>query len=95
MTKPEKVFAREWEWQQLAAFSKGLGVVSGRRRHGKSFLLRELTAGRADSVYHQAIEVDRRSALDRFARALADDHGWPAPPRFNDWEQALRGGVRQ
>ncbi len=90
MLRPEKVFAREWEWQQIVAFTKGLGVVSGRRRHGKSFLLRELTAARSDSIYHQAIEVDRRTALDRFARSLAKRHGWPAPPRFDDWEQALR-----
>jgi uncharacterized protein len=75
MLRPQKVFAREWEWQQLATFRKGLGVVSGRRRHGKSFLLRELTDVRPDSIYHQA---------------LATRHGWPAPPRFDDWEQALR-----
>lgn len=89
--KPSKIFARDWEWQQLDDFAagKGLGVVSGRRRHGKSFLLRELV-GATDALYHQAIEVDRRTALDRFARALADRRAWPAPPRFDDWEHALR-----
>ena len=64
-------------------------MVSGRRRHGKSYLLRELAAAR-NAFYHQAIEIDRRPAIDRFAGALAERRGWPAPPRFDDWEQALR-----
>ena len=90
-TKPLAVFDRDWEWKQLQGFvdGKGLGVVSGRRRHGKSFLLRQLSTDRK-GFYHQAIELDRRPALDRFASALAEHYGWPAAPRFNDWEQALR-----
>jgi uncharacterized protein len=89
--KPSTVFDRDWEWEQLQNFvhGNGLGVVSGRRRHGKSFLLRQLAKER-QGFYHQAIELDRRPALDRFASALAEHRGWPAPPRFNDWEQALR-----
>jgi uncharacterized protein len=89
--KPSTVFDRDWEWEQLQGFvnGKGLGVVSGRRRHGKSFLLRQLAKERK-GFYHQAIELDRRPALDRFAGALAEHLGWPAAPRFNDWEQALR-----
>jgi uncharacterized protein len=89
--KPPSVFDRDWEWDQLRAFAggRGLGVVSGRRRHGKSYLLREL-ASTHGAFYHQAIEIDRRTALDRFALALAERRGWPAPPRFDDWEQALR-----
>ncbi len=91
MLKPDRVFDRDWEWQELERFAdgRGLGVVSGRRRHGKSFLLRELAASH-NAFYHQAIEVDRRSSLDRFARAVAERNRWPAPPRFDDWEQALR-----
>jgi uncharacterized protein len=85
------VFDRDWEWQELSRFAdaRGLGVVSGRRRHGKSYLLRALAIDR-DAFYHQAIEVDRRPAIDRFATALAEQRRWPAPPRFDDWEQALR-----
>jgi uncharacterized protein len=91
MPNPHKVFDRDWEWRQLTTFASGsgLGVVSGRRRHGKSYLLRELALA-TDAFYHQAIEIDRRPAIDRFAGALAARRGWPAPPHFDDWEQALR-----
>ena len=91
MDKPHRVFGRADEWLDLAQYAEkpGLGVVSGRRRHGKSFLLREL-AGQRASLYHQAIEVDRTEGLRRFADALASHHGWPAAPAFADWEQALR-----
>jgi uncharacterized protein len=91
MDKPDRVFGRADEWLDLAQYAEkpGLGVVSGRRRHGKSFLLRELASQRA-SLYHQAIEVDRNEGLRRFADALASHHGWPAAPAFADWEQALR-----
>ena len=51
--KPERVFGREREWQGLVRFvsdgdratsvgGAALGVVSGRRRQGKSFLLQAL-----------------------------------------------------
>ena len=91
MDKPTRVFGRADEWADLTRYAEkpGLGVVSGRRRHGKSFLLRELASQR-ESLYHQAIEVDRNEGLRRFAYALASHHGWPAAPAFVDWEQALR-----
>jgi AAA+ ATPase superfamily predicted ATPase len=92
MGKPEEVFDREWEWDVLSSFAdrdSGLGVVSGRRRHGKSFLLRALAAERG-ALYHQAIEIDRVSGLRRFASVLATVRNWPAAPVFDGWEQALR-----
>src|SRR5215218_2775407 len=49
--KPDRVFDRVFEWTQLAAFaardlSRGtqLGIVSGRRRQGKTFLLEALSS---------------------------------------------------
>ena len=48
LQKPDHVFGRNREWQGLAAFvtdpapGATLGVVSGRRRQGKSFLLQAL-----------------------------------------------------
>ena len=47
--KPADVFDRDWEWDSLAAFARPgrlprLGIVSGRRRQGKSYLLRRLCA---------------------------------------------------
>ena len=50
MPKPERVFDRDREWNGLASFAPNpvhgalLGVVSGRRRQGKSFLLEALTS---------------------------------------------------
>jgi uncharacterized protein len=89
--KPDYVFGRTAEWHDLDhyAANPGLGVVSGRRRHGKSFLLRALATGR-ETLYHQAIEVDRQEGIRRFADALAAHRGWPARADFADWEQALR-----
>lgn len=45
MLKPADVFDRDAEWERLGRFAEdgrpgaSLGVVSGRRRQGKSFLL--------------------------------------------------------
>ncbi|MEU9730191.1 hypothetical protein [Streptomyces sp. NPDC048002] len=49
LPKPPHVFDRDWEWSELTAFVSDeepgprLGVVSGRRRQGKSFFLEALT----------------------------------------------------
>ena len=46
--KPGDMFDRDFEWVQLSLFTSDagpgatLGVVSGRRRQGKTFLLRAL-----------------------------------------------------
>ena len=46
--KPDDMFDRDVEWMELAAFAADerpgatLGIVSGRRRQGKTFLLRAL-----------------------------------------------------
>lgn len=94
--RPAELFDRVAEWQQLAAFALqdaiGLrvGIVSGRRRQGKSFLLRRLTRA-ADGLYHQAQEVERPQALARFAGDIAERLGLPRNQlRFNDWENAFR-----
>ena len=48
LDKPGDMFDRDVEWMELGAFScdarpgATLGVVSGRRRQGKTFLLRAL-----------------------------------------------------
>ena len=66
------------------------GVVSGRRRQGKSFLLRRI-ARAGDGLYHQAQELERFQSLDRFADDVARGLGLPAGQlRFADWEVALR-----
>lgn len=45
LERPAEMFDREREWAALSVFATGrplLGVVSGRRRQGKTFLLRSL-----------------------------------------------------
>ncbi len=96
MDRPDDLFDRTREWDQLDEFASGtapglrVGVVSGRRRQGKSFLLRRV-ARAADGLYHQAQELERTQALDRFADDVARTLGLPAGQlRFTDWELALR-----
>lgn len=95
MDRPDDLFDREREWADLVQFvSSGqrglqLGVVYGRRRQGKSFLLRRLVAAR-HGIYSLALEEQRRPALERFGRCVAEALGLPALLRFDDWTQALR-----
>ncbi len=94
MTKPGDLFDRDVEWAEFARFVGGgdtarLGIVYGRRRQGKSWLLRRVVA-EAGGVYTMALQHDRRSALDRFAAALAQASGLDGVAfQLDDWEQAL------
>jgi hypothetical protein len=93
ITKPADVFARTHEWEELTRFcidpAPGLriGVVRGRRRHGKSFLLEHLCRA-VDGVYTLALQQSRAMALDRFADSLAQSLGFRLG-RFTDWVEAL------
>lgn len=94
--RPPDLFAREHEWEALDRFVRSdragmrIGVVSGRRRQGKSFLLRRLAA-RFDGLYHQAQEVERPQALARFAADVARRLALPdGAVSFSTWEDALR-----
>lgn len=67
-----------------------IGIVYGRRRQGKSWLLRRLvrTTG---GIYMMALEHDRLSALGRFADAIAEASSLPGVRlQLADWEEALR-----
>ena len=54
--KPGHLFDRDTEWKGLVSFAADdhpgatLGVVSGRRRQGKSYLLQALATARAGST---------------------------------------------
>lgn len=94
MRRPDDVFDRTAEWNELVEFVGGeqpirLGIVYGRRRQGKSWLLRRLVR-EAGGIYTMALQHDRRSALGRMAETLgeASDLGGV---RFDldDWEEAL------
>ena len=101
ISRPGVVFDREQEWADLDAFATGaadvrrIGVVYGRRRYGKSFLLEHLTLATA-GFYYQALEETRAASLDRIARELASYAGLQGLPvgAFDDWPAALAAVAR-
>src|SRR5437588_6393102 len=93
--KPTDVFGRDAEWADLAEFAgpelPGLriAVVYGRRRQGKSYLLRRL-AEASGGMYHLATEQTEVVSLRRFADSLAAWLGLPSGAlAFDGWEAAL------
>lgn len=99
IAKPERVFAREREWQGLAEFVEprhrpealtgaGLGVVSGRRRQGKSFLLQAL-AEAAGGMYFAATEATEAESLRLFTEALTRFTREVVEVPFRDWNDAI------
>jgi AAA+ ATPase superfamily predicted ATPase len=95
LSKPADMFDRDWEWDQLAKFvgddqpGATLGMVSGRRRQGKTFLLEaicEVTGG----FYFAATEaIPKQEALRQLGEAVTSYTGAPGTIRFVDWEQAI------
>jgi uncharacterized protein len=98
--KPGRVFNRAREWQGLAAFAADptagamLGVVSGRRRQGKSFLLQAL-AQEVGGLYFAATEATEAEALRLFTEALVQHTREVVDPPFRDWNDAIRHLLRQ
>jgi len=96
LDKPADVFDREAEWADLATFVNSplaglrIAVVYGRRRQGKSYLLRRLADG-VGGLYHLATEQAEPISLRRFGDSLAAWAGLSAGSfGFSDWEGALR-----
>lgn len=99
MDKPADVFARDDEWDDLADFAGSalpgmrIAIVYGRRRQGKSYLLRRL-ADAAGGLYHLATEQAEPVSLRRFGDSLAAWAGLSAGAfGFTGWEQALTTAV--
>jgi uncharacterized protein len=99
LERPSDLFDRTQEWRDLVTFARAssgglrIAVVSGRRRQGKSYLLRRLVRA-AGGLYHQAQEVERTQALARFADDVARALGLePGTLRFGEWETALRTAI--
>ena len=97
--KPADVFGRDTEWADLADFVHSglpglrIAVVYGRRRQGKSYLLRRL-ADAVGGLYHLATEQAEPVSLRRFGDSLAAWAGLPGGGfGFGGWEQALRTAV--
>jgi len=93
ISKPSHLFDRDSEWNGLVSFatnaSRGatLGVVSGRRRQGKSYLLQALASATA-GIYFPALEVTEAISLRLFADELVRLTGSPVQP-FRDWLDAI------
>src|ERR1700722_483367 len=89
LAKPAHLFDRDAEWRGLASFAADarlgatLGVVSGRRRQGKSYLLQAL-ADVTDGIYFPALELTEAVSLRLFSDALIRFTGSPGP-FFRDW----------
>ena len=96
LVKPSDVFDRDSEWADLADFALSslpglrIAVVYGRRRQGKSYLLRRLADG-AGGLYHLSTEQAETVSLRRFGVSLAVWSGLSSGGfGFRDWEQALQ-----
>lgn len=91
--KPRHVFDRDREWDGLMRFVASpdpdirLGIVSGRRRQGKTYLL-DAVASAVDGFFYTATEDTETDALANFGRALAE---WTGGGRyaFANWDEAL------
>jgi AAA+ ATPase superfamily predicted ATPase len=92
--KPTYIFDRDFEWRHLTAFAERgadgarLGVVSGRRRQGKTFLLNALVQ-QAGGLYFGATQATEAESLRLFAQALAAQVDAPVLPRFASWDEAI------
>jgi len=95
MQKPDRIFARDSEWDHLSRFVTAsvprpqLGVVSGRRRQGKTYLV-EAMAEETDGLYYGATQATETESLALFATAVGAQLGSAAPPRFDSWDEAVR-----
>jgi AAA+ ATPase superfamily predicted ATPase len=95
IAKPGHVFDREREWRALVAFAVDdsgaatLGVVSGRRRQGKSFLLQAL-AEVMGGLYFGATEATEAESLRLFTDAVVRYMGHPVDFALRDWNDAIR-----
>jgi AAA+ ATPase superfamily predicted ATPase len=91
--KPGHVFERDREWEGLARFATSpspdvrLGIVSGRRRQGKTYLLDALVDV-VGGFFFAATETTETEALARFGQALAA-HTGGGRYAFADWDEAL------
>ena len=90
----DKFIGRQQEQQQLAdCLASGqpeFVVVYGRRRIGKTFLVRQFFNDRFDFSYVGAHHFSQEEQLENFAEALCR-HGLSSiPPRLDNWREAFR-----
>lgn len=93
--KPAWVYDRDFEWSALLNFARStsprvrLGIVSGRRRQGKTFLLRAL-AEATGAFYYAAAEATTADSLRDLGAAFAAHTGAALPYAIRDWNEAVR-----
>lgn len=94
MFKPPEVFDRDFEWSALDRFISDdqpgatLGVVSGRRRQGKTYLL-EAACEAAGGFYFGATEATDAESLAYIGIALTEHLSPPSPFHFANWSEAV------
>ncbi len=94
MAKPSTIFGRDQEWSDLERFvaqqadGPQIGIVYGRRRQGKSYLLRAIAAEHR-GLYHQALEEEREPSLARIGGVVAADAGIGGAVGYPDWHVAF------
>jgi uncharacterized protein len=77
VVKPAEIFDRDWEWAQLDRFvsdgqpGASLGLVSGRRRQGKTFLLESICEATGGFYYAATEAVPQQEALRQLAAEYA------------------------
>lgn len=90
----EDMVGREAEWKQLSEFATGgehaasLGIVWGRRRIGKSFMLQDL-AEQTNGFYYHAVRGSSGESLRDIGEHLGNYTGSIAPLAFDSWEDAV------
>lgn len=94
LEKPSHIFDRDAEWQALTQFAARVGkrpqfgVVSGRRRQGKTYLLESL-ANACGGLYFGGTEATELDSLHQLSAALTRYLAVPTPLRFDDWSEAV------
>jgi len=94
LEKPEHIFDRTAQWRALAQFvdragqRPQFGVVSGRRRQGKTYLLESLAAA-SGGFYFGATEATEADSLSQLGAQLTTYLDLPAPLRFTNWREAV------
>lgn len=94
LEKPQDMFDRDREWRALTGFASTgqrnatLGVVSGRRRQGKTFLLEALCEA-TGGFYFAAEQATAAESLRSLSEAVMRFTGTPLPISFADWRQAI------
>lgn len=92
--KPATMFDRDSEWRALSRFigderpGATLGIVYGRRRQGKTFLL-DAACAAVGGFYFAATEATEAETLARLGAELAAYLDLPSPVSLADWYQAI------